>query len=204
MPETSYLASLRYIKMIEEYIVQLPDVIGEGLFALFAIAILGQIHASITLFVFLPLLGAIVIIRRVQTRIKRHRRASRHATEQVTGIISEIFSAVQAIKVAGAERRILNHFHQLNQHRYQRMVQDQVLTALLSSVFENIVSLGTGLILILISQSIQAGTLTVGDFTLFIYYLTYVTRFLNTISNSMTLHKQTEVSFERLAELMEG
>jgi hypothetical protein len=33
---------------------------------------------------------------------------------------------------------------------------------------------------------------------------TIVTRFLNTISNSMTLHKQTEVSFERLAELMEG
>jgi ATP-binding cassette subfamily B protein/ATP-binding cassette subfamily C protein len=149
-------------------------------------------------------LGAIVIIRRVQTRIKRHRRASRHATEQVTGIISEIFSAVQAIKVAGAERPILKHFHQLNQHRYPRMVQDQVLTALLSSVFENIVSLGTGLILILISQSIQAGTLTVGDFTLFVYYLTYVTRFLNTISNSMTLHKQTEVSFERLAKLMEG
>lgn len=92
------------ISQIEEYIVQLPDVVGEGLFALFAIAILGQIDASITLFVFLPLLGAIVIIRRVQTRIKRHRRASRHATEQLTGIISEIFSAVQAIKVAGAER----------------------------------------------------------------------------------------------------
>lgn len=84
------------------------------------------------------------------------------------------------------------------------MVQDRLLTALLSSVFENIVSLGTGLILILTSQLIQASTLTVGDFTLFIYYLTYVTRFLNTIGNSRTLHKQTEVSFERLAELMEG
>jgi len=192
------------ISQIEEYIVQLPDVVGEGLFALVAIAILIRINTSMTLLVFLPLLGMIIVIRWGQARVKRYRRASRHATEQVTGIISEIFNTVQAIKVAGAEPSILAYFRQLNQHRHQRMVQDRVFTAFLRSSFESLVSLGTGLILILASQSLQANTLTVGDLTLFIYYLAYITHFLNIIGTSITLHHQTQVSFDRLADLMES
>lgn len=192
------------IAQIEEYIAQLDNVIGWGLFALFAIAILIRINASMTLLVFLPLLGTIVLIRWAQARVKRYRRASRHATEQVTGIINEIFSTVQAIKVAGAEPSILAYFRQLNQHRHQHMVQDQVFTAFLRSIFESLVGLGTGLILILASQSLRADTLTVGDLTLFIYYLAYTTHFLNIIGTSMTLHQQTQVSFDRLADLMES
>lgn len=60
------------IAQIEEYIVQLPDVVGEGLFALVAIAILMRINASMTLLVFLPLLGMIVVIRWAQARVKRY------------------------------------------------------------------------------------------------------------------------------------
>jgi len=43
------------------------------------------------------------------------------------------------------------------------MVQDKLLTAILNSMFQNMVSIGTGLILLL-TQSMQAGvgTLTVG------------------------------------------
>ena len=190
------------ISQIEEYIAQFPDVIGDGLFTLVAIAILIRINAPMTLLVFLPLLAMIVVIRWVQARVKRHRRASRHATEQVTGIIGEIFSTVQAIKVASAESSILAYFRQLNQQRHQRMVQDQVLTAFLTSIFGNLVSLETGVILILAARSLQTHTLTVGDLSLFIYYFAYVTSFLTTIGHSMTLHQQTAVSFERLADLM--
>ena len=51
------------------------------------------------------------------------------------------------------------------------MLKDQLLTSVLSSAFGNMVSIGTGLILILASQSMQAGAgnLTVGDFALFVY-----------------------------------
>ena len=36
-------------------------------------------------------------------RIERYRTASREATGQVTGFLGEVFGAVQAVKVAGAE-----------------------------------------------------------------------------------------------------
>jgi ATP-binding cassette subfamily B protein/ATP-binding cassette subfamily C protein len=194
-------------EQVENNVALVSENIGTGLFSFGAIAILLSVNVRITLFVFLPLVGMVAIVHQAQNRIKQYRRASRKATEQVTGIVGEMFSSVQAIKVAGAEKEVLDHFRQVNDRRRQMMVKDQLLTAVLSSVFQNMVSIGTGLILLLLaSQSLQAGvgTLTVGDFALFVYYLSFVTFFLNFFGNFMALYKHTEVSFERMEALLQG
>jgi ATP-binding cassette, subfamily B, bacterial len=84
------------------------------------------------------------------------------------------------------------------------MVKDKLLTAVLKSAFENLVSIGTGLILLVAAQLMQAGvgTLSVGDFALFVYYLPYVTFFLEFLGGFLALSKQTEVSFERMEALL--
>lgn len=193
-------------EQVENNVALISENIGTGLFAFGAIAILLSVNVRITLFVFLPLVGMVVIVQQAQTRIKQNRRASRQATEQVTGIVGEMFSSVQAIKVAGAEKEVLNHFRQINDQRRQMMVKDQLLTAVLKSVFQNMSSIGTGLILVLASQSMQADvdTLTVGDFALFVYCISYVTFFLNFFGNFIALYKHTEVSFERMEVLLSG
>jgi ATP-binding cassette subfamily B protein/ATP-binding cassette subfamily C protein len=191
-------------EQIENNVAFTSEIIGEGLFALVSIAVLFSVNAQITLLVFLPLVLMVAIVHQAEIRIKRYRQASRQATEKVTGIIGEMFTAVQAIKIAGAEKNVLNYFKQANEQRRQTMLQDRLLTAILDSIFQNLVSLGTGLILLLGSQSMQAnvGTLTVGDFALFIYYLTFVTDFFGFVGTFMALYKQTEVSFERMQALI--
>jgi ATP-binding cassette subfamily B protein/ATP-binding cassette subfamily C protein len=192
---------------IEDNVVGVSEIAGSGLFALGSIAILLSVSVQITLFVFLPLIGMVAVVQQAQSRIKRYRRASRQATEQVTGLVGEIFSSVQAIKVAGAQKEVLDHFRLVNEQRRQLMLKDQLLSALLQSAFQNMVSIGTGLILLLGSQSMQAdevGTLTVGDFALFVYYLSFVTEFLNFFGGFVALYKQTEVSFERMGALLPG
>jgi len=87
-------------------------------------------------------------LSRKETRIKQYRRAGRQATQQVTGLVGEMFTAVQAIQVAGAETTVLNQLRQVNERRRQMMVQDKLLTAILNSMFQNMVSIGTGLILL--------------------------------------------------------
>jgi ATP-binding cassette subfamily B protein/ATP-binding cassette subfamily C protein len=189
---------------IEEIIAWTSQIVGAGLFALGSIAILLSVNVRITLFIFLPLIAMLVVVQQAETRLKWYRRASRQATQQVTGLIGEIFSSTQAIKVAGAETEVLDYFRKINEQRRQMMVKDQLLTALVKSVFQNIVSIGTGGILLLSSTSMQvsAGTLTVGDFALFVYYLSFVTYFLSFLGESIALFKQTEVSFERLEVLL--
>ena len=189
---------------IQDNIASTSEVIGAGVLAVCALALLLSINVRITLFAFLPLAVMVVVIEQAQKRIKRYRQASRQATEQVTGFIGEIFSAVQAIKIAGAQKQVLSHFRHVNEQRRQMMVKDQLLTAVLKSAFENLVSIGTGLILLVAAQSMQTGvgTLSVGDFALFVYYLPYVTFFLEFLGGFLALSKQTEVSFERIEALL--
>lgn len=193
-------------EQIENNVAFISEVIGAGIFALVSLAILLFVNVQITLFVFLPLMCIVAVVQRVQKRLKRYRRRSRQATEQVTGSIGEMFSSVQAIKVAGAETAVLNHFRQVNAQRQQMMLQDQLLTAILESIFQNLVSIGTGGILLLASTSMQSGVgkLTVGDFALFVYYLAFVTDFLGFFGLFLALSKQTEVSFERMEALLSG
>ena len=55
-----------------------------------------------------------VIANVASGRIQHYRRASRQATGSVTGFIGEFFGAVQAVKVAGAEQNVIDHFNKLN------------------------------------------------------------------------------------------
>ncbi|MBW4636675.1 MAG: ABC transporter ATP-binding protein/permease [Gloeocapsa sp. UFS-A4-WI-NPMV-4B04] len=193
-------------EQIENNVAFISEVVGAGIFALVSLAILLFVNVQITLFVFLPLVCIVAVVQRVQKRLKQYRRRSRQATEQVTGTIGEMFSSVQAIKVAGAETAVLNHFRQVNAQRQQMILQDQLLSAILESVFQNLVSIGTGGILLLASTSMQSGVgrLTVGDFALFVYYLAFVTDFLGFFGLFLALSKQTEVSFERMEALLSG
>lgn len=194
------------IKQIENNVVKTADIIGDGLFSLGFIAILLSINAQITLLVFLPLVGMVAIVQYTQARIKRYWQATRQATQKVTGFLGEIFSSVQAIQVAAAESEVLAYFRQVNEQRRQSMVKDRVFTAVLNSAFENLVSLGTGLILLVvsISRDSDAGQLTVGDFALFVYALSFVTGFLSFLGQYLALYKRTEVSFERMETLLQG
>lgn len=154
---------------------------------------------------FLPLVAIAVAIQYAETRIKRYRSFSRQATQQVSGLIGEMFAAVQAIQVAGAEITTLNHLSHLNDRRRQYMVQDRVFTAVIGSSLENLVSLGTGLILLVAAQSrLGSGDrlLNVDDFALFVYYLAFVTDFLSFLGGFLALTKQTEVAFERMGMLI--
>ncbi|MEH2178688.1 ABC transporter ATP-binding protein [Nostoc sp.] len=193
-------------EQIEENVAFISEVLGQGIFAVICLVILLSINIQITLFIFLPLVGMVVIIQRAETRIKQYRKASREATEKVTGILGEIFGSVQAIKVAGAEKNVLDYFRILNDKRRQMMIKDSLFNAILNSGFQNMVNLGTGIILLLASQLMQSslGQLTVGDFALFVYNLSFVTSFFTSLAGFMALYKYTEVSFERMASLLSG
>src|SRR5258707_325570 len=84
------------------------------------------------------------------------------------------FGAVQAVKIAGAEARIIRRFGPLNDQRRASGVRDKLFSELLQSIFANTVNIGTGLILLMAATSIRAKTFTIGDFALFVYYLGWI------------------------------
>lgn len=191
---------------IEDNVVGTNEVLGAGVFALGSLALLLSVNVRLTLFVFLPLIVMAIILNRITERIKHYRRVSRQATQQVTSIVGEVFASVQAIKVAGAEDAILEHLRQMGDRRQQLMVRDQVLATLAASSFENLVNVGIGVILLVTAQTMHSPThpFRVGDFALFVYYASYITYFMRFLGGMLTLTKQSEVSFERMAELIDS
>ncbi|MDR6884234.1 ABC transporter ATP-binding protein [Bacillus sp. 3255] len=180
------------------------DVFGLTCFAIVSGYILIRIDAQMTLLVFLPIVLVITAAQLATVRLQKYRAASREATSKVTGEISEMFGNVQAIQVAGAEKRVIERFRSLGDNRRKAMMKDRLMTELLDSIFSNSVNLGTGLILLLAGTKMRSGSFTVGDFALFVYYLTFVTQFITNVGKFITYFKQMSVSLERLTFLLQG
>ncbi|MUG86705.1 ATP-binding cassette domain-containing protein [Paenibacillus timonensis] len=180
------------------------DMFGLIGFVAVSSSILISIDAELTFFVFVPLILVVTAAQIATARIQKYRAASRAATAKVTGSISEMFANVQAIQVAGAEGRIVHRFERLSDDRRKMMVKDKLITESLSSVFTNSVNLGTGLILVLAGYKMRSGSFSVGDLSLFIYYLTFVTQLISNVGNFMTFYKQMAISFTRLKQMLQG
>lgn len=188
---------------VEEAISWSVDAFGMVAFATAAAVILVRINAELTLWVFLPLVVVVSVAQLATTLLQKYRAASREATSQVTGAISEMFNTVQAIQVAGAEDRVIRRFEKLGEQRRKSVLKDKVLSQLLDSIFSNTVNLGTGLVLILAAGQMRSGEFTVGDFALFVYYLTFVTQFIQNFGKFITDFKQCGVSKDRLLSLLQ-
>ncbi|WP_438444826.1 ABC transporter ATP-binding protein [Gorillibacterium sp. sgz5001074] len=192
------------VEQAEEAVSWSVDSIGLVVFASVSIYILVGIDAQMTLWVFVPLVAVVALAQLSTSWLQKYRSASREATSQVTGAISEMFNSVQAIQVAGAEDRVIDQFERLNDTRRRSMLKDKLFSQMLDSVFSNTVNFGTGFILILAGRKMQIGSFTVGDFALFVYYLNFVTTFIQNFGKFLTYYKQSAVSGQRMAALLQG
>jgi ATP-binding cassette subfamily B protein len=180
------------------------DMISLTIFSAVAMWILVNVNATITIFVFLPLIAIVGVAQVVTRRLQQSRAASQIATSRVTGALGEIFGAVQAVQIARAERGVVEHFRGLSEARRRTVLRERKITLLTSSIYWNTVYLGTGLILLLGARAMRDGSFTVGDFALFVSYLGFVTEFSGFLGLFLTQYKQLGVSVGRMLALMRG
>ena len=180
------------------------DPVGQGVVILFALGVMISINPLITVAVLVPLVAVLVIVNMASKRIQKYRKANQEAIGEVTGLLGEVYGAVLAVKVAGAEENVAAHFQGVNEARRKAALNDVLLTELLGSVSFNAATLGTGLMLLIAAQQMRAGTFTVGDFALFVSYLSWLTVVISMFGNYLTKYRQVQVSMQRTVELMQG
>lgn len=187
-----------------EGITLIEDTIGLSITAAISLVIMLRINPTITFGTFLPLALVIYVAQRLGPKVKAVRKASREATSQVTGAIADMFTNVQAVKVANAEERVVAHFRLLNDRRRETMIKDKLLTQLVDALSNGTVDVGMGLILLLAAKSMYAGEFTVGDFALFAAYLWPMTHLMRMAGWMITVYRQSSVSLERMERMMQG
>lgn len=190
---------------ITTFISEVFQLFGIACYAGVAFFIMAQINPAITLILAIPLVIVTIIASVGTLRIQGYRRESRRATGRLYGFIAETFSAVQAVQVAGAQRSILGQFNKLGEVRRVAVLKERLFNEMvLSTLSDSIVNLNTGIILLLIVQSLQSNAFTIGDFALFVSYLARITDFSFNFGRTLARYRQIDVSFDRLFRLMQG
>jgi ATP-binding cassette subfamily B protein len=207
LPEATGVAISRFRDDVNElpwFALWINNLIGYGLFAAVALAMMLSIDPRMTVIAFSPLAFIVLAANLGTRRIEKYREATRRRGGAVTGFIAETFGAAQAVQVARAERHVINHFAKLNEERRKAALLDRLFNELLESIFIHSGNLGTGIILLLAAQSLAAQTFTVGDFALFVYFLGFFTEFVSFIGFFWARYKQAGVSVSRMTELLQG
>ncbi|MFI6067027.1 ATP-binding cassette domain-containing protein [Micromonospora sp. NPDC051227] len=178
-------------------------VVGAGVQALLAVAVMFTIDPLVTMVVFVPLGAAGVLINMASTRIKTLHRESREAAGEVSAFLGDAFAGVQAIQLVGANRAVVARFRNLNERRRRRTLQSRLFTeTFMISVWNNTANLGAGVVLILVANRMADGSFTVGDLVLFVAYLGWISDFTALFSQNLALYKQSVASLHRLVETL--
>ena len=186
---------------VKDFPMWIPHMLGKFLFAVVAIIIMARINMTMTLIAVLPGLFGLLLTRFAWARLLLAYEVSARARDAVKGFLGEILGAVQAVKVAGAERDIVQHFRQINDRRRRAELREQFYDVLSEDTSPQLTLLGIGFILILAGNGIRDETFTVGDFALFMYYIWWINDFFSNCGSFVGDYKTQAVSLTRLEAL---
>lgn len=192
------------VDQIPLFVILINDIlVGLAIIAV-SIVLMTRISPSVTAMALIPLIIVGIVANLATGRIEHYRRASRQAAGDVTGFIGELFGSVQAVKVATSEKNIVGHFRKINDQRRVLTVREKLFDEVLGSIYRNTSTLGTGVILVLVGQSMRTGNFTLGDFSLFVYLLQSMSDLTTFGGMLWARYKQLNVSVKRMYHLMEN
>lgn len=169
-----------------------------------ALFVLARVSAVVTLVVIFPSLVAMLLVNTLARRISAYRERSLQAGADVTGMIGDTFAAFGAIKGAGAEERVARRFADLGDARLRAVQRDVVLSQAVDALATNLSTLAVGAILLMVPSAIHQGSFTVGDFALFVSYLTRFATVTGYVGQYGRIYRQVLVSLRRLEPLLVG
>ncbi len=178
------------------------DMSGAVVSAASAVVVMAAVDVRVTFVVAIPVLLALGLCRQLGNRLRAWRRREREATAAVTGFIGDVFGAIGAVKVAGAEEAVARRFAELGDARADAARVDQVATQVLRASSGAIGNLGTGLVVLLVVPALARGEATVGDVGLFASAVAVLATLPRWAASLGAYHRQAEVSVERMARLL--
>ncbi|RKP44500.1 ABC transporter ATP-binding protein [Cohnella endophytica] len=183
---------------VVEYVESWVDFWGRLVYAVTCIVVMARINGLITSVAFLPLVVVTLLNNLSGNRARKYSKTNREATGRITGFIAETFGAVQAVKLGQAEDHVLNRFLKLNESRRRAALRDNLFKQWMKSLNQHVLSICTGVILLMCASEMKAGRFTVGDFALFTSYLTTFSFSISLFGYMVFQHKRLRVALDRM------
>ncbi|MGC4107958.1 MAG: ABC transporter ATP-binding protein [Thermomicrobiales bacterium] len=174
------------------------EIVIHGLVTLAAIVMLARIDPTMTLVITLPLIAVGLLTQWASGALTRIREASSQATSEVTGAIGSILAATQLLQASGAEDRAVARIVALNARRRGAMIRDAVSGHAVQALATTVASLGTGVVMMMAADRLRGGSLSLGEFVLFVTWFGFVTDFTANLGGYLATYRQSSVAFARM------
>ena len=173
-------------------------------FAATAMWVLLRISPLIGVAALVPLLAAVFIHRMMLSRQTAAMRRMRETAGEVAGCIAELFGAAQTLAANGAESRAVDYFRGINDTRQGAALRFRLIARTRESFIANAQSMATAAIILLAGGAMRAGSFSVGDLALFLYYMAWFLDFVNIFGFVLEQHRMVGVALGRLVALLRG
>ncbi|QJD85917.1 ABC transporter ATP-binding protein [Cohnella herbarum] len=201
LPASPGEAMTRFREDVDEvvdYVESWVDFWGRVIYAVTCVVVMARINWLITCVAILPLMVVTLLNNLSGNRARKYSQLNREATGRITGFIAETFGAAQAVKLGQAEEHVLNRFLTLNENRRKAALRDNLFKQWMKSLNQHVLSICTGVILLMCASEMKAGRFTVGDFALFTSYLTTFSFSISLFGYMVFQHKRLRVALNRM------
>jgi ATP-binding cassette subfamily B protein len=178
------------------------DLIGRGLFGVASAILMWRISPAITIVLFVPLLLTSFVAYFVTDRIGIYSAASREATGRVSSFLGELVSGQLAVNVADAAGHAVDRLADLGETRRRMAVRDRVFRGIWDLINEHLGQIGVGVVLLMGASSIRNGSMSIGDFALFVVYLDHLSLLPTEIGRVIGDLKYVGVSMARMQQVV--
>ncbi|MHA1866849.1 MAG: ABC transporter ATP-binding protein [Candidatus Heimdallarchaeaceae archaeon] len=175
-----------------------------AVFAGFSFLVMQKINWQVTAYLSIPFTIMIFLVLFSKKKIIELRKTRRKAAGAVTRAIGEIYHSIQAIKITNSEERVLRYFDSINEKRRKAEIKDELFVAILNSIYRITVSVGIGIVLYIVGNSLTNNTFTIGDLALFVGILNSLADFIWDIGDFIPRYLRTKVSYSRIFKLVRG
>ena len=165
------------------------------------LAIMLAISPVVTIGVALPFVLVVVGARMFDGRVRRYRTASREAAAEVSAVIGESVRAAATIRALGHREHAVARLREMGSRRERVAVKEQTSTQIQSVVYHFAMNVSAGLVMVLAAGELAAGSLTIGDMALFVFFATGLGEVVAMAGIVRQRYRQARVSLDRLADL---
>jgi ATP-binding cassette subfamily B protein len=167
------------------------------------IAVIALINLKLALVALVVVPLIIALIKGFRLPLRRGWRKQNELSNEALSVINEVFSALRVVKAFSQEEPERERY---TSHASQSLAA-QVRMALLQGTFNVltgiVIAVGTGIVLFVGVEAIQAGVMTIGDLLVVMAYLTLLYSPLQVIGSQLAGMQQSLASAERAFEFLD-
>ena len=143
-------------------------------------------------------------VSRYRKSLVERMRVVRTKEGAITSVVQESITGIRAVKIFGREEDEMKRFSRESEDSLNASVDSSLIEAKFSTVLGVVGGLGTALVIYFGARQVLAGTLSVGDLTVFVAYLGLFLSPLWALSRQANQIGKSLVSGERIIELLQA